>query len=846
VGVLRTVPLLEWRDVSSPTGRESSGGAGRHQDRTPVARADAGFGRVVWAMPDIVLVLERQGRVVDCNGHADLIAPREEVVGRMLIELLPADLVERTMSAIEEALDSGQQVMFEYTLEVQGRSSWFEARFRSFDEDLVLQIIRNIDSEKAAQEDRARREEAIRLSEGRLSRAQAVAKVGSWEFDIATGELSWSDGIYELLEIDKRRFAATYDAFLQAIHPEDRQRIDSAYSASLVDRAPYQINHRLLMPDGRIKWVENRSVTDFAPDGTALVSLGTVRDITDEYLIGEELRQFKKTLDQTLDCVFMFDAESLRFTYVNQGAIGQLGYEQAELLQMHPYEIKPEFPEPKFRDLLAPLLTGEHDQIRFETVHRHKGGHLVPVDVFLQYVTSAEHDARFVAVVRDVADRHEFELRLEHQATHDALTGLPNRELLRDRVDHALARAARHGGSVGVLFLDLDRFKLINDTRGHGVGDQILIAVAQRLRTVVRDGDTLARHGGDEFVVLVENNTDTDGVVRLADRIRNILHDPIRVGDSWFHTTASIGTASSTDGDHDAATLLSNADAAMYQAKHAGRGRIVPFNDSLRARLQHRLETENELRTALQRDELRVHYQPIVDVASLTIKGFEALVRWQHPDRGLLAPAEFVPVAEDTGLIAAIDMWVLQAAADQVLAWDDSATKELYVAVNLSADDLVDPTIPDRIADIIGATGIDPNRIHIEVTETALIEHPAQATAALQQMSLRGTKIALDDFGTGCSSLAHIKTMPLTHIKIDRSFTEGLGINATDTAIIESTVKLAHDLGLTVVAEGVETAAQLVAVKALGCDLVQGYHLGHPQPPEQLDPRLHKECAESG
>lgn len=828
--------------MSYSTGREFSDEVRRCQGQTSVERANDGLGRVLWAMPDIVLVLDRQGRVVDCNEHTDLIAPRAEVIGRLMGELLPPDLVDRSMRAVEEALDSDQHVMFKYSLEIQGRSSWFEARFRSFDEDHVLQVIRNIDSEKAAQEEDARREEAIRLSEERLSRAQAVAKVGSWELDITTGGLSWSEGIYELFELDKTRFAATYEAFLEVIHPDDRERVNSAYSCSLVDRSPYQIIHRLLMADGRVKWVEERCVTDFAADGTALVSLGTVREITEEHLIGEELRQFKKTLDQILDCVFMFDAESLRFSYVNQGAIEQLGYDPAELLQMHPYDIKPEFPEPKFREMLVPLLTGEQDQTRFETVHRRKDGHLVPVDVSLQYVTSAEHGARFVAVVRDITDRHEFEIRLTYQATHDALTGLPNRELLFDRVDHALARAARHGGAVAVLFLDLDRFKLINDTRGHNIGDQLLVAVAERLRTVVRDGDTLARHGGDEFVVLVEDNTDADGVHMLADRIRNVLQDPVRVGGSWFHTTASIGTACSTDGDHDAATLLSNADAAMYQAKHSGRDRVEAFNSSLRDRLQHRLETETELRTALQRDELRVYYQPIVEVASATIKGFEALVRWQHPDRGLLAPAEFIPVAEDTGLIGAIDMWVLQTAARQALAWDHSADKP-DVSVNLSANDLVDPTIPNHVADIIRSTGIDPTRILIEVTETALIEHPTQATAALQQLRQLGTKIALDDFGTGYSSLTHLQTMPLSHIKIDRSFTSGLGTNTTDTAIVESTIKLAHDLGLTVVAEGVETAAQLATIKALGCDLAQGYHIGHPQPPEQLDHRVKKDCS---
>ena len=615
------------------------------------------------------------------------------------------------------------------------------------------------------------------------------------------------------------------------VHPDDVERWENTIG-DLVGRgngATARVTVRSRFASG-YRWLDwhLRNLLDH-PVVQGMVVTG--RDITEEYLISEELRQVKETLDQTLDCVFIFDAESLKFTYVNTGATDQLGYDRSELVQLHPYDIMPDFSEPDFRNMIAPLLSGEQNQMKFETVHRHKGGHELPVDVSLEFVTSAEYEDRFVAMVRDVTDRREFELRLEHQATHDSLTGLPNRALLLDRLDHALARAARHGGTVAVLFLDLDRFKLINDTRGHGVGDEILVAVAERLRTVVRAGDTLARHGGDEFVVLLENNTEeSDGVHLLADRVMDVLRDPIRLGDIWFHTTVSIGAAYSTDGDHDAATLLSNADAAMYQAKNAGRDRVETFDSSLRDRLQRQLETENELRTAVQNGELRVVYQPVVEVASAAVKGYEALVRWQHPTRGLLSPVEFIPVAEDTGLISAIDMWVLRVAAEQARSWDEINGDEPWVSVNLSANDLVDPNTPTHVADIIAATGIDPGRIHIEVTESALIKHPTRATATLHELQRLGTQIALDDFGTGYSSLTQLQTMPLTHIKIDRSFTNGLGTSTTDTAIVESTIQLAHDLGLSVVAEGVETAAQLAVLRGYGCEFAQGYYLGRPQP----------------
>jgi diguanylate cyclase (GGDEF)-like protein len=388
-----------------------------------------------------------------------------------------------------------------------------------------------------------------------------------------------------------------------------------------------------------------------------------------------------------------------------------------------------------------------------------------------------------------------------------------------------------------VLFLDLDRFKTINNTSGHDTGDQLLIAVTERLNAVVRDSDTLARPGGDEFVVLAED-IDIDDAVLLAERTRDALRDPISIGDNRIYSTASIGIAIATDGGTDAATLLSNADAAMHQAKHAGRDRIEIFDISLKNRLQHQLNTETDLRQAIQRDQLRVHYQPIVDVGSAMIWGTEALVRWQHPQRGLLTPDEFIPIAEQTGLITAIDRWVLHTACHQALSWDTSLSARLNISVNLSARQLVDPYLPSHMEDVIGFTGIEPDRICLEVTETALINHPIMAEANLRELRRLGINTALDHFGGYSSLVAHLQNLPLTHIKIDRTFTAGLGTKPTNTTIIESIIKLAHDLGLRVVAEGVETADQLALLQTYGCDLAQGFYPGRPQPPDQLEQHL--------
>jgi predicted signal transduction protein with EAL and GGDEF domain len=437
--------------------------------------------------------------------------------------------------------------------------------------------------------------------------------------------------------------------------------------------------------------------------------------------------------------------------------------------------------------------------------------------------------------------------QIAHQATHDALTGLANRLLFRDRLELALARAKRHGSFAALLFLDLDRFKDVNDTLGHGAGDQLLKSVAERLQvalratdTLARFGDeefTLARFGGDEFVVLCEDLASEDAAVRIAERVQKALSEPFLLEGNEHPLTASIGIVLASGVDHDAESLLRNADIAMYRAKQRGPGNWEIFDDALRNRALERVATERALRRAIARGDLRLHYQPIVTLADGTIRSVEALVRWQHRERGLLGPGEFIPIAEESALILQIGHWTLTEACEQAARWRELLGDQapLPISVNVSARQLAQVALPEIVAKVLADTGVSGTDLAIEVTETALIEDSEVAAASLRELRSLGVTILLDDFGTGYSSLSHLRRFPIDALKVDRSFVMHLGLEEDDFAIVRAIAAMADALGLEVVAEGVETAEQAAEAHALGCEFAQGYYFARPAPAAEIE-----------
>ncbi len=550
---------------------------------------------------------------------------------------------------------------------------------------------------------------ALETTGDQLREAQAVAKVGIWEWDIPVNHVRWSDELYRIFGLDAQAFPGTYEGYIAAVHPEDRAMVQATVERSLQTLEPFDFAHRCQLADGTVRWMQCR---------------GRVRSI---------------------------DGQPVRMT----------------------------------------------------------------------------------GAAQDVTSSREAAEALSQLALHDPLTSLPNRSLFMDRLGQALRRLDRNDRVLAVLFVDLDRFKAINDRFGHAAGDETLLAVGGRLREVLRPHDTVARLGGDEFVVLCEDLENDRAAVRVAERVLAALDRPILCGDDAVVSSASIGIALTRRSDVTPDALLRDADMAMYRAKETGRNRIEVFDNSARLRSQARVQTAEELRHAVDSGQLRVVYQPIVNLGRATAAGVEALVRWQHPRRGLLAPAEFIQVAEDTGLVVPLGAWVLrQACRDLTEVLDRDAVggaSDLVMSVNLSARQLNTPGLLPMVERVLSDFNLAPWRLCFEITESVLMDDVDLAISLLSKLRDLGVRLAIDDFGTGYSSLGYLRRFPVDIVKLDRAFVAGLGSDSASDAITAAVINLGHALGLSVIAEGVETEEQLTVLRALRCDRAQGYLWSVPQ-----------------
>jgi diguanylate cyclase (GGDEF)-like protein/PAS domain S-box-containing protein len=540
-------------------------------------------------------------------------------------------------------------------------------------------------------------------------------------------------------------------------------------------------------------------------------------------------QRYKSLFEHNLDAVFSLDFAG-RVVSTNPACEQMLGYSGAELSQRRALSFV--VPNDRRRVLQQAVLAMRGVPQTFDIGVRHKDGHCIELNVVIMPIIVARSIVGIYSIAKDITFRKRMEEQLAHQASHDPLTNLPNRTFFMERLARALAHAHRHQTLIAVLFVDLDRFKVINDSLGHVIGDQLLRAVAERLQACVRYGDTVARLGGDEFTILLENIRDESDAIRSAERITSILHAPFVLGGRELFIAASIGIAFNTADSAQPEDLVRDADVALYQAKNNGRSQSQIFDPTMNAQVLARLEVEHDLRHAIARQEIRVYYQPQIHLETGCIVGLEALVRWQHPQRGLVSPNEFIPLGEETGLILPIGQNVLEQACCQARVWQQAwcATTPLTISVNLSARQLQQANLVDVIAHILRTTGLDPCQLHLEITESVVMHDAPSTVTLLQALKDLGVQLAIDDFGTGYSSLSYLKRFPVDYVKIDRSFVERLGEDADDTMIVEAMIKLAHALRLEVLAEGVETAAQLTHLKALGCDLVQGYYIAPPLP----------------
>jgi diguanylate cyclase (GGDEF)-like protein/PAS domain S-box-containing protein len=515
--------------------------------------------------------------------------------------------------------------------------------------------------------------------------------------------------------------------------------------------------------------------------------------------------------------------------YTPEERLGQSG-----MSYLHPDDVGPA------SEILGALLDDPGATARAELRVRHRDGRYIWFEVM---GTNLLHDPAvrgLVVNMRDISERRVFQDELTHQAFHDHLTGLPNRALFHDRLHMALTRRRGESDCVAVLFVDLDRFKVVNDSLGHETGDRLLVAVGQRLTRCLREQDTLARMSGDEFTVLLDGVAGEHAAVQIAQRIIDELKRPFEVDGQEIFAGASIGVALARPG-HEPDDLVREADLAMYRAKERGRLRFEVFAADLGDRARRRMELESDLRRAIERDQLRLHFQPEIDLADYRVVGFEALVRWEHPRYGLLLPGHFIGVAEETGLIVPLGAWVLEEATRQCRQWTDAnpGSPPLRVSVNVSARQLqLQGRFVDMVARVLQDNRLDPRLLTLELTESVLLDDTDAAIACLRDLRSLGVELAIDDFGTGYSSLNYLKHFPISTLKLDRSFVQGLGDDSADAAIARSTIELAHSLGITVTAEGIELMEQLFQLQTMGCDRGQGYHFSKPVPADEVEPLL--------
>jgi diguanylate cyclase (GGDEF)-like protein/PAS domain S-box-containing protein len=552
--------------------------------------------------------------------------------------------------------------------------------------------------------------------------------------------------------------------------------------------------------------------------------------------LAESEARFRALADTTSDLVCLHDPDGT-FQYLSPSLRRLLGYEPEELVGAPPFDRV----HPEDRALVEKMYaTAAHSgakTVEFTFRVRRRGGAFLWFESVLTPILGRDGEVlQLQSSSRDVTERKRTEDELVRLAFHDELTGLPNRALLLDRIGQALAVTRRTRQSIAVLFIDLDGFKAVNDTIGHYAGDGTLVAVAERLTGMVRPGDTLARLGGDEFVMLCTGVDGIAGASIVASRILHALNQPFTVYGRAVDLSASIGISVSSGVD-DPLRLVENADTAMHEAKRGGRNRYSIFDPEERNSTLNRLATEFALRRAVDRGELRLHYQPELDLTTHEITGVEALVRWQRDDGTLIPPGEFIPLAEETGLIVPIGKWVIEEACRQIQYWEDHGGRlasKLRVWVNLSARQLGEPDLVPTIQGAIRDSNISPGSICLEITESALMKDAEAAAAQLDQLRGLGISLGVDDFGTGYSSLAYLNRFPLDVLKIDRSFVSGLGSDPESETIVAAIIDLAHALGLTVIAEGVETEQQLLVLRRLECDQAVGFYFSRPLQPERL------------
>jgi diguanylate cyclase (GGDEF)-like protein/PAS domain S-box-containing protein len=761
-----------------------------------------------------IAVCDRELRYVLWNRYMEDLTgiPADEVLGHDVLEPFPY-LRRRGIGRLLSRALAGETVRFPdtpYRIPGTGRSGWVTGQYSPHrDEDGAIVGVVGIIHEIT---ERKRTERSLRDSEERLRAIFEGAAVGIAIVDRDGVLVSSNPALQQMLGFGEEELAGMPLQLLA--HPDDGPREARAFRDIVEGRLPrYQGESRFVRRDGSPLWGRLTASVMRDGDGEPWLCVGMLEDVTEHRRTVEENARLAAVVRESPNPVVECGpgGEAL---FLNPAALGLVEASGGPLERL--------LPANHAQLVRGGLATGQI----FRGVEAPVGGRIYSWTYHPQPALRAVH-----LFAEDVTDRRAVEEQLRHDALHDALTGLPNRLLFMEHLARSILLARRDPGHLfAVLFLDLDRFKVVNDGLGHHVGDDLLVAVAGRLRGSVRGDDTVARFGGDEFAVLLDGIPDVDFAIRAAERIQAAVAAPVSLSGYEVFTSATVGIALSSSAYGRPEYLLRNADMAMFRAKAAGMGRYEVFDRAMHAEALLRLQTETDLRHATERGEFRVFYQPIVSLQDGSIAGMEALVRWMHPERGWISPPDFVPAAEETGLIFAMGGWVLHEACRQLREWqrDIPGCGALSVSVNLSVKQFAQADLLEQVRGVLAATGLPPGALRLEVTESVIVDNLEKAAAMLARLRALGLRVYMDDFGTGYSSLSSLHRLPIDALKVDRSFVSRLGTERDATQLVRTIATLAHNLDLVLVAEGVETAEQLAELRELRTEYAQGFFFSVP------------------
>jgi diguanylate cyclase (GGDEF)-like protein/PAS domain S-box-containing protein len=805
----------------------------RH-DTAPGDDARRELAAIVASSGDAIMGMTNDGLVTSWNSAAESLFgySAEEIIGQPMSMLAPERLrSEQTKMRI--SLTSGGAAQHLETTRRRKDGSFVEVLLTASPISDDYGAVSGLSVIAHDITDRRRDQRALEASQRQLANAQELAHIGSFEHDMLTGVRVQSAEFFRILGIAPDS-APNGDFLASMIHPDDRPAATQAWLAVLEFGTDADVAARLTRGDGELRFVRIRMTAEVGEDARVLKVVGTVMDDTDRVLAENVQRaaeaRFEVGFEQAAIGTAIVDISG-NLARVNPAICRLLG-ETAQELMSRSWGNDPHESEPSLWVQVRAAFAAGRDTYSAEHRFAKPDGTFVWAMTHVTLVRDEQGKSQYSFVqLQDVTERKRIEEDLAHQALHDPLTGLANRVLLTDRLVHGLAGSRRRGTRLGVMFLDIDQFKAVNETLGHGSGDALLKQTASRIAEAIRPGDTLARVGGDEFVIVCDETTAL-GTEAIAVRVLSSLGQPGTIGGQNVHVTACIGIAVADD-DATPETLLRDSGAAMYRAKLAGQGRIAHFDDAVRVLAAQRSAMAASLRHAIERHELTVHYQPIVDLATGALVSAEALLRWNHPDRGLVSPDEFIPIAEETGLIVPIGAWVLEQSCAQLALWQDTHIT-MSVAVNLSVRQVGAPDIVSLVKDVLARTGARPESLCLELTESVLMDDVESARWTLASLKALGVRLAIDDFGTGYSSLSYLKRFPVDAVKVDRTFVVGLGGDPHDSALVAAIVAMASALDLEVTAEGVETHSQLENLMRLGCQRAQGFYLARPMPAAEM------------